>query len=1045
MFDPRIISHYTGYSIALPKSELTTNLDSTPMTEGHKYGQLIAGLFLLLFWPLQAQWRGPLFDVFDSKDGLPSNYIWSICQDSTGFIYFALSDQLVRYDGRTFKDYFHHPNDTHSIGPGQINKMIYSSKTGKIWMAMRRDGLNSFDPVTEKFNHYGQFISNYIFEDSSGLIWLGNSQSELLQFDPRTEKFKIYSPDSSSGLNIPNSTILTILPDRNDANYLWLSYLDLLPDPSKPIPEQLIHFNKTSGQFIPVPCHGAAYYQNQQGQLFSGSWLHGLWRYDPIDQSCIWMDLDTTFPTGLSTNSGAFSVNQINRKYWVSSRQAIFEFNDDLKPEPIFYLEDMVTFGTIFKDNSKNIWVTSNAGLYVMSPRKQKIDFFNLNQFGIPNRIYPGRLAHFRKNNVIYLAGDSCIFEIPLNKFSPARKLLAPSDPTGIAVDENDRIWVALEDGHFYLLNPDTKSLIRANKLGWPEIEINRLWQLVCFEGHYLIGISSNDVYWMDTRNPGWKVKHHPREPPLTFAHNRIARTNDGSYLLSYGPEVIEIDLASGIEHRLNSGGTCIQHPDGDYWVIDINHLAVYSRIGDSLILKRYYTPADDGIHVGSGYMIHVDYRKRVWVFGESGISVIDPATDQIHNVGVTDGLVTTTIDPIQVVELPDHRLVMPNGNGIIVFDPDQLWEATSAPYGPVLINEVRVNGKSIPHALIRKKELELSPNQNTLEFEFQTLSYPTDRNITYAYQVKNLSEGWQSIGRSNLVTLAQIPPGSYDLQLKTGSKRNGPVTNFYFLIRAPFYRKPSFLVTLTLMSLGGILLLYRRRIKNIRKIEAEKLIHHKQIAELELQTLRAQMNPHFMFNSLNSIKNYILKNDRERSAEYLSNFAHLIRMILQNSREKLITLQQELDTLLLYIELERVRFREGFSFSCEIDESIDLNEVFLPPMIIIPYVENAIWHGLLHKEDNRHLSITICRDKTRVCCIINDNGIGRIKASELKSKSATPYKSMGMSITSDRIALINTINSMNITVEITDIYSLENQPAGTTVKITIPYENNFN
>lgn len=126
--------------------------------------------------------------------------------------------------------------------------------------------------------------------------------------------------------------------------------------------------------------------------------------------------------------------------------------------------------------------------------------------------------------------------------------------------------------------------------------------------------------------------------------------------------------------------------------------------------------------------------------------------------------------------------------------------------------------------------------------------------------------------------------------------------------------------------------MLYRRRIKNIRKIEAEKLIHHKQIAELELQTLRAQMNPHFMFNSLNSIKNYILKNDRERSAEYLSNFAHLIRLILQNSREKLITLQQELDTLLLYIELERVRFREGFSFSCEIDESIDLDAVFLPP-----------------------------------------------------------------------------------------------------------------
>jgi LytS/YehU family sensor histidine kinase len=214
-------------------------------------------------------------------------------------------------------------------------------------------------------------------------------------------------------------------------------------------------------------------------------------------------------------------------------------------------------------------------------------------------------------------------------------------------------------------------------------------------------------------------------------------------------------------------------------------------------------------------------------------------------------------------------------------------------------------------------------------------------------------------------------------------------------------------------------------------------------MAELELQALRAQMNPHFMFNSLNSIKNYILRHESQKAAEYLSNFAHLIRMILQNSREAFVSIQDELETLLLYIDLEKLRFRDGFEFTCQIDDRIDTSSIHIPPMLVQPFIENAIWHGLLHKEDDRHLAIRISQNNGTVICEIDDNGIGRERAMAIKSKSATRYKSMGMGITSDRIALLNSMSALGIHIEITDKVNTQGEPEGTLVKIQIPHAHN--
>jgi LytS/YehU family sensor histidine kinase len=198
-------------------------------------------------------------------------------------------------------------------------------------------------------------------------------------------------------------------------------------------------------------------------------------------------------------------------------------------------------------------------------------------------------------------------------------------------------------------------------------------------------------------------------------------------------------------------------------------------------------------------------------------------------------------------------------------------------------------------------------------------------------------------------------------------------------------------------------------------------------------------MNPHFMFNSLNSIKNYILHAEPKMAAEYLSNFAHLIRMILQNSREKSITLQEELDSLILYIELEQIRFENKFQFSCEIGDGVQMEQVMIPPMLLQPFIENAIWHGLMLKKEPGHLSLTFSKYGNRISCVIDDDGVGRDKAAEMKSLTATRYKSMGMGITRDRIEIMNKMDTLGITVDIIDKLDPTGRPNGTRVIVNIP------
>jgi LytS/YehU family sensor histidine kinase len=223
---------------------------------------------------------------------------------------------------------------------------------------------------------------------------------------------------------------------------------------------------------------------------------------------------------------------------------------------------------------------------------------------------------------------------------------------------------------------------------------------------------------------------------------------------------------------------------------------------------------------------------------------------------------------------------------------------------------------------------------------------------------------------------------------------------------------------------------------------QAEALVADTQqkLAEVEMQALRAQMNPHFIFNCLNSINRYIVKSDQATASLYLTRFAKLIRLILDNSGSKNVLLSNELEALRLYIEMEALRFDNKFTYKFNIEKNVNPESIELPPLIIQPYVENAIWHGLLHKEGGGLLTISISLIEENILeCIIEDNGVGRNRATALKSKSATSRKSLGMQLTENRIALLNRHAALNASIDIIDMENEQNEATGTKVILHIP------
>lgn len=222
-------------------------------------------------------------------------------------------------------------------------------------------------------------------------------------------------------------------------------------------------------------------------------------------------------------------------------------------------------------------------------------------------------------------------------------------------------------------------------------------------------------------------------------------------------------------------------------------------------------------------------------------------------------------------------------------------------------------------------------------------------------------------------------------------------------------------------------------------KLALEKQELNRQMTTLRMRALRSQMNPHFLFNSLNAIQECIITNQTDAAVMYLAKFSRLVRLILENSDQQNIPLSREVETLRLYLDVESLRFTHAFRYDIQVNTDIDPVLINIPPMLVQPYAENAIWHGLLNKKGERILKVIFENDEDSLFVSIQDNGIGRKKSALFQSPMKNGKTSMGMKLTSERLEVLNEINPDQAFVEIEDLVDLKGKAMGTCVKLTLP------
>lgn len=418
------------------------------------------------------------------------------------------------------------------------------------------------------------------------------------------------------------------------------------------------------------------------------------------------------------------------------------------------------------------------------------------------------------------------------------------------------------------------------------------------------------------------------------------------------------------------------------------------------------------------------------WVVQPTGLTRMRKQQDgswQMSPLSRGQGLLTPGIEG----SLYDGKYIWVNdSHGLLRVDPSRV--ALDFPEAPLYLTRFDV-GDSSRAAL----PAQLDRDENSITFHFQSVDFHQRGHIRYQYRLAGLEDDWVETP-INQVRFPQLGPGQYEFEVRASTAHGtwGTSISQPFAIRPAFYETWWFLVLLVLL-VGALLMLgfalVIRRLRRANQMRENNLLY-------EQQALNAQMNPHFVFNSLNSIQAFIVQNDSRNSVRYLSKFAKLMRNSLDASQARTISLAAEIELLTNYCELEKLRFGGGFEIEINPDPAINPDAIGLPTYLVQPHVENAIWHGLQHlpKEKQGHLQISFRVTKGLLICRVEDNGVGRTASQSLKPHGEG-HQSHALHIVKKRLDLLQKIHPKSVfEIEIIDLSDTAGNAEGTAVEITL-------
>ncbi len=982
------------------------------------------------------------FTAYTIKEGLSSNTANCIAKTPDGFLWIGTNNGLNRFDGNAFDVFRNNPADSSSIAGNDV-QCIYTDRSNQLWVTTT-SGLSCFNAVTQKFMNYApdtlamaKLGSSFptLAEDARGKIWMG-ADYDLLVFDPVTKKF------SSSGWgnfaasvkpvngNHTRVVVLSLVAKNKDELWVLTTY-------------GLFSVHILTRHFEYYPCSykgitdffgSSISYVDEYHNLWIGTFNQGLlwfntnsktWKQfrlpPPIHKKAQW---DIAY--GIKPWSGDSLILCANScLLWFDRRREVFSLAVDAATNGNI---PNTTFYNTLKD-SNQYWLVAAGGIVQLKVKKPLFDFYPADAL---DGIYRIGVSPSRKELVL---GE---FYKKLVYYNPASGTANPITAAGKVMAAGFRTYSEFSSTEAYLSTGD--DLYRVNPLTLTAARLP-LPPKVFAESDYGVRNTVQDNQgniWVRMNQQG--IACYQRQTGQAAFSTFIPAAQNKEYNALYcdklsntlfasvkneGLYIYNIDKKTVRHFRMNvlpsQKGATIVHITGNqngliYLAEANNGFFVYNT--QQQTFKRY--TVFDGLPSNNCFWLAVDTAAYVWIATVAGIARFNPATEQFSSYGSTNG--HPGYADFIVADSAGH-LYQPWQKGYYTWNCNDFVQPT--PAGKLYLRRCLLENNILPVDSVYN----FTAQQNNISFQFGCLQFTQNNPVNIEYRLNN--GAWVETGSTGMVTFSNLASNSYQLQVR---EKNQPlqVLTINFIIHAPFYKRWWFIVLMVM----GILLLagffISRRVATIRRQSAMK----QKMAETEMMALRAQMNPHFIFNCISSIDNFILDNDKENASAWLNKFAKLIRSILDNSKQEVIPFWKDWETLHLYTELEQLRADNSFTCRMDADEALLNGHYRIPPLIVQPYVENAIHHGLKHRNDaDGRLHITARLQKQQLIFTIEDNGIGRAKAAELKAFNKATHSSYGMQLSGERVQLFNAAPG-NVTI--TDVKDAAGNAAGTKVQIVL-------
>jgi ligand-binding sensor domain-containing protein len=1000
-----------------------------------------------------------------------------------GKLWLATDKGIVSFDGNDTRVFNHIDGDVNTLRGSSISRFFQDNK-GNFFVVIVGTGVDYLDTRTGKASRVNIQIASKdssrlpfptpysdIFIDKDQTIWAGLYNYGLVHYDLRTQKTVSFF--LHPGFTSDRNSVYFIQPDLQNENALWLGTDDGIYSFNKKTQELTRRFRsevtadssaldidlrkmQTEKDYIwfAVDRKGMGRYSIKEG-TYEILPIEN-WQNNPIYINHIQRKSQNEFYIGHSNGlPGVF--NSQTHKYSFASRTA----NDiPIKNVNLFLI-----------DSAGNYWAAIWDQLYVAHSNKNKFETIQ-----IVNTIYPGRIWSAFKNIIWdpakknyyagYDNGDGIFVLDSLFKIKSkiTEEILDAQYPTtrmlDIGLDNRQHLWLS----NINLSTFDSRSgkMLLSEKV-FPQLKFrDERFQNIVFRNNYIFLQPSllpyHALYRINTSTYTMDSIPYPSEmidnksyddkgkaldlveidKSSTYAyagyHNTLFQYNLNSRQLK---KVVTIpNITKPWQHFFNN--PMYKLDDNDHLWVATNQV-IYIYEPTQLRLIDSIRQEDDSYVL---QLCNVEGAGMMCVLYSGGVKIYDYARHRQFHLDRRDGLVTNTLNTS--IACVNRVLFVGSFDFLQYLGLDKiLANSTSRKcyLSSISIFDQPLKTDTIPEFL---RVLKLSHKQNFIKLSFSSAEFEIPENIEYRYRLSSINKNWVYTNYLNrTISYNNLSPGHYtfytSIKNKDGSWTDNPAP-LQLTIKPAWWQTTLFSVFLFLSLLLLAFAMIRWRIKTVRRQEQRRSLHEKELLELEAKALRAQMNPHFVFNCLNSIKSLIQEHQEEKAITYLTTFSKLIRTLFNNADKKEISLFDEIETCKLYLQLESMRFDAKFSYKVTIDETIDLKSVQIPALIIQPFIENAIWHGIVPKGNGGKVELAVRMIGNNVQISIEDDGIGREASTQNKSISTKAHQSKGINLTQSRLELDNLLRQRQARLETIDKKD-ENESTGTKVIITISEE----